>query len=98
MVFYGTVQDGAAAGQSVPHLHVHILPRKCVDFDGKNDQVYPALEANEDDLSQGLRAQKQTSEGRQRAEIKVDDARREARSMEDMEKEATWLSELFKAP
>ncbi|KAG9007808.1 hypothetical protein FRB94_001708 [Tulasnella sp. JGI-2019a] len=92
------VQDGEAAGQSVPHLHVHILPRKWVDFDGHNDRVYPALEANEEDLSKGLPRLEQQSEARQRAEIKVDDAAREPRSLEDMEKEASWLSEFFKAP
>lgn len=26
------IQDGEAAGQSVPHIHVHILPRKVSDY------------------------------------------------------------------
>jgi diadenosine tetraphosphate (Ap4A) HIT family hydrolase len=33
------IQDGAAAGQSVAHVHIHILPRKGGDF-LKNDDVY----------------------------------------------------------
>jgi bis(5'-adenosyl)-triphosphatase len=37
------VQDGPAAGQTVPHVHVHILPRKHEDF-ARNDDVYDALE------------------------------------------------------
>lgn len=42
--FNVAVQDGRAAGQSVPHVHVHILPRKGGDFE-RNDDVYDALEA-----------------------------------------------------
>lgn len=42
--FNVAVQDGKAAGQSVPHVHVHILPRKGGDFE-RNDQVYDELEA-----------------------------------------------------
>jgi bis(5'-adenosyl)-triphosphatase len=37
------IQDGAAAGQSVPHVHIHILPRKEGDF-VRNDDVYEELE------------------------------------------------------
>ena len=37
------LQDGPAAGQSVPHLHVHVLPRKAGDFTN-NDEVYDALD------------------------------------------------------
>jgi bis(5'-adenosyl)-triphosphatase len=37
------MQDGSDAGQSVPHVHVHILPRKKDDFE-KNDDVYEELE------------------------------------------------------
>ncbi|XP_076274075.1 ntrilase and fragile histidine triad fusion protein NitFhit [Rhynchophorus ferrugineus] len=33
------VQDGPFAGQTVPHVHVHILPRKKGDF-ANNDDVY----------------------------------------------------------
>eukprot|EP00535_Pseudo-nitzschia_heimii_P001740 CAMPEP_0197191770 /NCGR_PEP_ID=MMETSP1423-20130617/23980_1 /TAXON_ID=476441 /ORGANISM="Pseudo-nitzschia heimii, Strain UNC1101" /LENGTH=198 /DNA_ID=CAMNT_0042644511 /DNA_START=265 /DNA_END=861 /DNA_ORIENTATION=- len=42
--FNVAVQDGRAAGQSVPHVHVHVLPRSGGDFD-RNDDVYDALEA-----------------------------------------------------
>ena len=39
------MQDGPAAGQSVPHLHVHCLPRKEGDF-ANNDEVYDAIDDN----------------------------------------------------
>ncbi len=42
------VQDGAAAGQTVPHVHVHILPRKSGDFP-RNDDVYTALDIPDED-------------------------------------------------
>lgn len=32
------IQDGPQAGQTVPHVHVHILPRKAGDF-AQNDEV-----------------------------------------------------------
>ena len=41
--FNVAVQDGTAAGQSVPHVHVHILPRHCEDF-ARNDEIYEELE------------------------------------------------------
>ena len=37
------MQDGKTAGQSVPHVHVHLLPRKADDF-ARNDEVYERLE------------------------------------------------------
>lgn len=37
------VQDGKGAGQSVPHVHVHILPRYVGDFE-RNDDIYDQLE------------------------------------------------------
>jgi bis(5'-adenosyl)-triphosphatase len=43
LAFNVAVQDGRAAGQSVPHVHVHILPRTAGDFE-RNDDVYDALE------------------------------------------------------
>jgi bis(5'-adenosyl)-triphosphatase len=39
------VQDGKDAGQSVQHVHVHILPRHSKDdFEERNDDVYDKLE------------------------------------------------------
>ena len=40
------IQDGKAAGQSVPHVHVHILPRKLGDYE-RNDDIYEDLEKQE---------------------------------------------------
>ena len=37
------IQDGESAGQSVPHVHVHIIPRKPRDIP-VNDQIHEDLE------------------------------------------------------
>ncbi|XP_022081530.1 bis(5'-adenosyl)-triphosphatase-like isoform X2 [Acanthaster planci] len=40
------LQDGADAGQSVKHVHIHIVPRRKGDFKN-NDDIYPLLEKND---------------------------------------------------
>lgn len=35
--FDWTIQDGVSAGQTVPHLHLHIVPRKPLDMQESND-------------------------------------------------------------
>ncbi|TCD64482.1 hypothetical protein EIP91_004043 [Steccherinum ochraceum] len=93
-------QDGPAAGQTVPHVHFHLLPRKLAGdpFEGHNDRVYPALEHAEETLPSHLLGiePKGRSDNGKAEPIKVDaDDDRKPRSLEDMEKEASWLKELF---
>ncbi|OIT01106.1 bifunctional bis(5'-adenosyl)-triphosphataseadenylylsulfatase fhit [Nicotiana attenuata] len=47
------IQDGPQAGQTVPHVHVHIIPRKSGDFE-KNDEIYDALDVKEKEMKQSL--------------------------------------------
>ncbi|EIW64863.1 HIT-like protein [Trametes versicolor FP-101664 SS1] len=84
-------QDGKAAGQTVPHVHFHLLPRKLQgDTFERNDEVYPALEQSEGELPAALRQVPQP--------LQMDaDEDRKPRSLEDMEKEALWLKEFFDA-
>ncbi|ONH99591.1 hypothetical protein PRUPE_6G037600 [Prunus persica] len=48
-----TIQDGPQAGQTVPHVHIHIIPRKGGDFK-ENDEIYDALDEKEKELKQKL--------------------------------------------
>ena len=41
--FNVALQDGPAASQLVPHVHVHILPRNDGELD-QNDKIYDILE------------------------------------------------------
>ncbi|XP_027198686.2 ntrilase and fragile histidine triad fusion protein NitFhit [Dermatophagoides pteronyssinus] len=41
------IQDGKDAGQSVQHLHVHVIPRKQTDFGGNIDQIYQHLQQHD---------------------------------------------------
>ena len=44
------MQDGPLAGQTVPHVHIHVLPRKKGDFE-RNDEVYDAIDAASKDVA-----------------------------------------------
>ncbi|XP_077714383.1 bis(5'-adenosyl)-triphosphatase isoform X4 [Canis aureus] len=41
-----SMQDGPEAGQTVKHVHVHVLPRKAGDFH-KNDSIYDELQKHD---------------------------------------------------
>ncbi|XP_018570395.1 nitrilase and fragile histidine triad fusion protein NitFhit [Anoplophora glabripennis] len=57
-----TVQDGPFAGQTIPHVHVHILPRKQGDFQ-RNDDVYLQLAKHDrDDNPSPLRSGEEMAE------------------------------------
>lgn len=87
------VQDGPEAGQSVAHVHAHIIPRKRADLDhrGGMDAVYDLLDGEEGDLRRAFEDRK--GETRPRAKFPaVDNERRAPRSMQEMEAEAEMLA------
>ncbi|KAL5203800.1 hypothetical protein ABZP36_008671 [Zizania latifolia] len=47
------IQDGPQAGQTVPHVHIHVIPRKKGDFE-KNDEIYDAIDVKERELKEKL--------------------------------------------
>uniref|UniRef100_A0A0D3HHJ2 Bis(5'-adenosyl)-triphosphatase n=1 Tax=Oryza barthii TaxID=65489 RepID=A0A0D3HHJ2_9ORYZ len=47
------LQDGPQAGQTVPHVHIHVIPRKKGDFE-KNDEIYDAIDVKERELKEKL--------------------------------------------
>jgi len=95
-------QDGVAAGQTVPHVHFHLLPRRLQGdrFAGsRNDEIFNELEKQEGTLPQDLTAASDSHTRPGLPEpLRVDaDAMREPRTLEDMEQEAKWLAGFFEA-
>lgn len=95
------IQDGVDAGQSVAHVHTHIIPRRKADLDhkGGTDAIYGMLDGEEGDMGKIQRqllkvAETDNSEGnRRRTDFPaVDNEARTPRSDEDMEREAQMLA------
>ncbi|KAK4984722.1 Dinucleoside triphosphate hydrolase [Elasticomyces elasticus] len=94
--FNVAIQDGEAAGQTVPHVHAHVIPRREGDMDkrGGGDKLYEMLEGEEGDVAASLREAGEAAEleGSGRG-IRPDEGSRPARGEEEMRKEAEWLRE-----
>lgn len=83
------VQDGEAAGQSVPHVHCHVIPRTEGD-PGGDDKVHKWLEGEEGNVG---RHQADFEQRERKVGEWVKDEDRKPRSKEDMNREAAWLRE-----
>jgi bis(5'-adenosyl)-triphosphatase len=95
------IQDGVDAGQSVPHVHAHIIPRKKADLEekGGTDAIYEMMESEDADLNKQLQEKERTArmdlaEDERRGRFPaVDNDSRKPRSDEEMQKEAEWLAQ-----
>ncbi|KAJ3035710.1 hypothetical protein HDV00_003471 [Rhizophlyctis rosea] len=82
-----TIQDGPASGQTVPHVHVHVIPRKGGDW-ADNDDIYPEIDQKEKELAKELQSQHEAHKG-------VDNEERKPRTQDDMAAESAKLREHF---
>lgn len=80
------IQDGPEAGQSVPHLHAHIIPRHQQKNFG--DEIYRILETS--DLEDEFHKRKVVKQ--HTGSMHVDDSLRVERSMDVMRAEAQELA------
>lgn len=87
------IQDGPEAGQSVPHLHAHLIPRHQVNNIG--DRIYDALNDPKNDIDDAYNEFFKRKEAtREKNDFVVKpDSDRHPRTDEEMHKEAQWLSE-----
>jgi bis(5'-adenosyl)-triphosphatase len=85
------IQDGADAGQSVPHVHAHIIPRIKGDLN-RPDEVYRLLESEDGDLGKNYEHKERDNERGKFPAVDADENRK-PRSEEEMNKEAERLAE-----
>jgi bis(5'-adenosyl)-triphosphatase len=84
------IQDGLDAGQSVPHVHTHIIPRRSADLNDKggSDAIYGMLDGEEGDIGSHLRE----CLGRRSRFPPVDERKRKLRTEAEMTEEARQLA------
>lgn len=88
--FNVAIQDGPDAGQSVPHVHCHIIPR--LKGNGKGDEIYDRLASEEGNVGGALWDQNNRPKAGGHFP-KIEDAARKPRTAEEMAKEAAFFRE-----
>lgn len=87
--FNVAMQDGISAGQTVPHVHVHIIPRR--KDSPQNDEIYDRMDSEEGNVGGGLWDMKRPVQGGKYD--KPEESARKIRLEEEMVKEATFFRE-----
>ncbi|TPX32648.1 hypothetical protein SmJEL517_g04288 [Synchytrium microbalum] len=80
------VQDGPSAGQTVAHVHVHVIARRKGDY-ADNDRIYADMDKSEKDAAKEL-AKESKPQG-------VDFEDRKSRTQEEMAQESAKLRPFF---
>lgn len=94
-----TVQDGPAAGQTVAHVHVHVIPRRKGDW-ANNDDIYPEIEKKEAEMASEMASSTTAAQAGQAGageavKKAVDNEDRPERTLDDMAAEASRLRKFF---
>jgi bis(5'-adenosyl)-triphosphatase len=92
--FNVALQDGRESGQTVPHVHCHIIPRT-KDTMSEGDGFYERLQGEEGNVGGGLWDAKMSEKRPDTVGKfpKIEDSERIPRSAEDMNKEARFFRE-----
>ena len=92
--FNVAIQDGLDSGQTVPHMHCHIIPRT-KESSGEGDGIYDRLQGEEGNVGGGFwDLEKRPEQGGKLPQIEESD--RKARSPEEMNVEAEMYRELIR--
>ncbi|KAG9241506.1 putative Bis-tetraphosphatase [Calycina marina] len=88
------IQDGKESGQTVPHMHCHIIPRTRVEEGekGEGDGIYDRLQGEEGNVGGGLWDLWERPEQKGKFPV-IEDEDRIPRSKEDMNREAEFYRE-----
>lgn len=86
--FTVAVQDGPEAGQTVPHVHVHVLPRTKGDLGKEPDEVYVKMASETGNVGGALWDRDNSRPSPGGSMPRIEDLDREARTAQDMHDEA----------
>jgi bis(5'-adenosyl)-triphosphatase len=84
------IQDGPDAGQSVPHVHCHIIPR--LKGDATGDEVYDRMASDEGNVGGALWDRDHRPQGGGHFP-RIEDAARKPRTTKEMATEAQFFRE-----